>query len=175
MKKITVVLLVLTMLLALAACGKKPADTETGSEQGGNEQGESSVPEGAVADAAKLGDAVTQRVDSEGHVVITVKTSADIKKYSGWLGICPLGIYLTEEAADAVDSYFVYFDTADEEIVDGVYTFVLNNDDIEPATYTMVLCDDDDSGNVIGQWIFNKTKSGTIEIGFDDAWLKGAK
>ncbi len=86
-----------------------------------------------------------------------------------------MGVYLTEEAADAVDSYYAYFDSSyEKEWFDGIYTFKLEDASIECATYTMVLCDDDDCGNVIGEWILNKDKSGNIEIGFDDAWLKGA-
>lgn len=180
MKKIIALLLALTMVLALAACGKKPAETpespsESGSNQSQTEQGDSSAPEDAETDATKLGEAIAYRVDSEGHIIISVKTSAYIKNGSGWLGICPLGIYLTEESADAADSYYEHFDSSyDKEWFDGVYTFVLNDESIEPGTYTMVLCDDDDSGKVIGEWIFDKRKSGDIEIGFDDSWLKGA-
>lgn len=180
MKKITALLLALTMVLALAACGKKPSETtETPSESGNNqsqtEQGSSSAPDGATADKTKLGEAIAYRVDSEGNIIISVKTSAYIKKGSGWLGICPLGVYLTEEAADSADTYYEYFDSSyDKEWFDGIYTFVLDDGNIEPGTYTMVLCDDDDSGDVIGEWIFDKRKSGDIEIGFDDSWLKGA-
>lgn len=180
MKKFFAIMLALTMLLAFAACEKKPADTPESSSESGNNQsqstpGDSTAPEGATSDKTELGKAIAYRVDSEGHVVISVKTSAYIKNGSGWLGICPMGVYLTEEAADAADVYYEHFDpNYDKEWFDGIYTFVLKNDSIDPATYTMVLCDDDDSGSVIGEWIFNKTKSGSIEIGFDNSWLKGA-
>ena len=185
------------MALALASCGKKPVEassssssespsdsqsqvSQSGTVSGSSDPTQSSqegnpVPEGATTDETKLGDAITYRSDSEGHVVISVKTSAYIKKGSGWLGICPLGVYLTEEAADSADTYYEYFDSSyDKEWFDGIYTFVLNDDNIEPATYTMVLCDDDDSGSVVGEWIFDKRRNGSIEIGFDDSWLKGA-
>ena len=180
MKKIIPLLLALTMVLSLAACGKKPAETPESSSESGNTQNQTagnsgSAPKDAETDKTKLGEAIAYRVDSEGHIIISVKTSANIKSGSGWIGICPLGVYLTEEAADAADVYYEYFDASyDKEWFDGVYTFVLQDDMIDPATYTMVLCDDDDSGSVIGQWIFDKRKSGSIEIGFDDSWLKGA-
>ncbi len=195
MKKIIALFLVLTMVLTFAACGSKPTEepsnsvpenenvpeTENTPENSEPSQPDSEptsdtpAPEGAVTDETKLGEAIAYRVDSKGHVIISVKTSAYIKSGSGWLGICPLGIYLTEESADAADSYYEYFDSSyDKEWFDGIYTFALNNESIVPDTYTMVLCDDDDSGNVIGEWIFNKDKSGNIEIGFDNSWLRGA-
>ena len=182
MKKVLALLLALTMILTFAACGKKTEDngsetanSEKETQSQAAEQKDGSVPEGAVTDETKLGEAVTYKVNSEGNIIVSVRTSTDIKTGSGWLGICPLGVYLTEEAADAVDSYYEYFDSSyDKEWLDGIYTYVLNNENIEPGTYTMVLCDNDDSGSVIGEWIFSKSKNGNIEFGFDDSWLKGA-
>lgn len=181
MKKVLALLLVLTMILTFAACGKKETDeasektAEKETQSQSAEQKDGTVPEGAVTDETKLGEAIAYKTDSEGHIVISIKTSASIKKGSGWLGICPLGVYLTEEAADAADVYYEYFDASyDKEWLDGIYTYVLNNENIEPGTYTMVLCDNDDSGSVIGEWIFSKSKNGSIEFGFDDSWLKGA-
>ncbi len=187
MKKLTALLLALIMVFALAACGGKTTETsdepsETAAEnqsQSAQETGAEAVtgsaPEGAVTDETKLGEAVTCKADSEGNIVISVKTSADIKAGSGWLGICPLGVYLTEEAADNADFYYEYINLSyDKEWFNGVYTFVLNDGNIEPGTYTMVLCDDDDSGNIIGEWIISKSKNGSIEFGFKDSWLKGA-
>lgn len=137
--------------------------------------GSNSAPEGSVTDEKKLGSSISYKADEEGNIVFFIKTSAYIKRASGWLGLCPLGIYLTEEAADAVDCTYAYFDSSyDKEWIDGIYTFKLQNECIEAGTYTMVLCDDDECGNVIGEWIFNKDRSGNVEIGFDDAWLKGA-
>lgn len=189
MKKFLGMVLAVTMILSLVACGKKPAAEEEYSEGNGqtvtqqasntnnSATGDSTgaAGEGNESDEKKLGEAITYQKDGEGNIVFSIKTSADIKRSSGWLGLCPLGIYLTEEAADEVDSYYAYFDSAyEKEWFDGIYTFKLEDESIECETYTMVLCDDDDCGNVIGEWIFNKDKSGNIEIGFDDAWLKGA-
>lgn len=203
MKKFLGMLLVVAMVLSLVACGKKPSvdednnggNTQTTTQQTNNSsntsiesntnnesntsiEGNTSNAEAGdnqKTDVKQLGKAISYQKDGEGNIVFSIKTSADIKRSSGWLGLCPLGIYLTEEAADAVDSYYAYFDSSyEEEWFDGIYTFKLEDESIECATYTMVLCDDDDCGNVIGEWIFNKDKSGNIEIGFDDAWLKGA-
>ncbi len=191
MKKIVFVILSVTMLLAATACRKhsnssgdpntatqtpsKPTNTPSETTATPGQQGNHPAPEGSVTDKTQLGEAISYRVDFEGNLFVSIKTSADIKAGSGWLGICPLGIYLTEEAADAVDSYYEYFDSSyDKEWFDGIYTFALNNDAISPDTYTMVLCDNDDNGNIIGEWIFDKRKNGIIEIGFDDSWLKGA-
>lgn len=182
MKKFLGMILVVTMILSLAACGKKPAVDEE--NNGGNTQtttqqtnNTSNVESGdnQKTDEKKLGEAISYQKDGEGNIVFSIKTSAEIKRSSGWLGLCPLGVYLTEEAADEVDSYYAYFDSSyEKEWFDGIYTFKLEDAGIECATYTMVLCDDDDCGNVIGEWIFSKDKSGNIEIGFDDAWLEGA-
>ena len=96
------------MILTFAACGKKAEDngSETAKEEKETqsqaaEQKDGSVPEDAVTDETKLGEAVTYKVDSEGKIIISVKTSAYLKKGSGWLGICPLGVYLTDEAGMA--------------------------------------------------------------------------
>ncbi len=205
MKKIILVFLSLTILLAVTAC-QKPSNSAGGSNAATQtpstptdspsettatpafpdttptvpgttpgQQGNHPAPEGSVTDKTQLEESVSYRVDFEGNLIFSIKTSADIKEGSGWLGICPFGIYLTEEAADAVDCYYEYYDSSDDpELNDGIYTFVLNNDAITPDTYTMVLCDNDDNGNIIGEWIFDKRKSGSIEIGFDDSWLLGA-
>ena len=182
MKKFSALLLAVIMILSLAACGKESAETPASSTDENQVQTSQtasaanvSVPADAVSDETKLGEAISCKVDSEGKIVFSIKTSADIKVHSGWLGICPVGVYLTEEAADAVDSYYEYFDSSyDKEWFDGIYTFVLDDESIEPGTYTMVLCDNDDSGNIIGEWIFVKSKNGDLEFGFKDSWLKGA-
>ena len=192
MKKFLVMLLTAAMILSLVACGKKPAaesessvgSSQTSTQQADNTNSESNTAtEGSSIDAAdgkvteptKLGEAISYQKDGEGNIVFSIKTSAEIKRGSGWLGLCPLGVYLTEEAADDADVYYTYFDSSyDKEWIDGLYIFKVADESIESATYTMVLCDDDDCGNVIGEWIFNKDKSGNIEIAFDDAWLKGA-
>lgn len=202
MKKILASILALSMITSLAACGKKSEkssksdeksqqSTEQATEEAAAAEEETTAeteettaaeetnlgeaPEGSVTDETKLGEAVAYRTDSEGNIIFSIKTSADVKKSSGWLGICPLGAYLTEEAADAADSYYEYLDLSfEKEWLDGIYTFKLDNECIAPDTYTMVLCDDDDSGNVIGEWIFKKNENGKIEVVFKDAWLKGA-
>ena len=180
MKKLSAILIAVSMILSCAACGNKPSETVESSSVSGNDQnqtaqGGSTASKDVETDKAKLEEAVTCKVDRDGHIVITVRTSANIKKDSGWLGICPMGAYLTEEDADAADVYYEYLDPSyEKEWSDGIYTFVLNADNITPDTYTMVLCDDDDSGNVIGEWIFDMRKNGNIEIGFNDSWLKGA-
>ena len=191
MKKYLGMLLVVAMVLSLVACGKKPAGEEennggnsqtttqqtSNSNNTSNESNTSNVESGdnQKTDEKKLDEAISYQKDGEGNIVFSIKTSAEIKRSSGWLGICPLGVYLTEEAADEVDSYYAYFDSSyEKEWFDGIYTFKLEDASIECATYTMVLCDDDDCGNVIGEWIFSKDKSGNIEISFDDAWLEGA-
>lgn len=196
MKKLFSSLMALTMLIPLSACGKKADETSESSQTeettaadttAAEETTEaetttdadtpdlSGVPEGSVTDETKLGESITYKTDSEGYIIFSIKTSADIKMDNGWLGLCPLGIYLTEESADAVDSYYEYVDTSyDKEWFDGAYTFKLNNDCIAADTYTMVLCDDDDCGNIIGEWIFKKDESGKFEVVFDDAWLIGA-
>ena len=86
-----------------------------------------------------------------------------------------VGKVFTEEAADEADiDYARPLTENDDGWVEGVYTFTFDADSLLPDTYTMVLCDDDDSGNVIGEWIFDVRRNGNVELGFVDSWLIGA-
>ncbi len=163
MKKTVISAVLLAVLLALSSCGGGKIEPPTGG----------TAPAGAADDAA-TGKALSYKVMEDGKIAVYVKTSAELKK-TGWLGLCPVGSYPDENAADEADQYYVYWDqTYDKEWCDGVYTFLLNTAEIGAGNYSMVLCDDDDGGKVIGTWLCTMTGTGKLSFDFRDAWLIGA-
>ncbi len=187
MKKFFAIMLALTMLLTLAACGKKPADTPSGdNNQGQPTQGDSTAPEGAVIDETKLGESVTYSADGE-YLYIKIKTSYEFDAHNAYIDIVNPGFYLTRDSEFITQSIFGsgrdFDEDFDKEWFDGVYVFKLDNNIITglasdesewaPGTWTMMLYEGE-SRVVIGQWLIVLEGGGKYHFEFKDSWLRGA-
>jgi len=160
MKKIVLVICVLTMILSLAACGKKDSNTGTsGSANGGNSTGTTQVE-----NAEDAGVGFTS--DSE-YVVFVVKNNFTLES-DAWLGIIPDGtIYTKEVDADEYDIIYTYADSVEPDLKE--YRFAFEKDyfeSVEDGVYDMVLCssDNEETGVVLLQ--FGIEKKGT-KVTFD--------
>lgn len=182
MKKFLATLMAMAMVISLVACGKpsgsegdnQGSESQTSQQSQTNQNNVSSTGD-STGDAKAVESALSYAYGEDDIVNIQIKTSAEIFIGSGWLGICPIGIYLTESAADDADYYYEYFNTEyDKEWFDGIYTYSFHMDQIEPGTYTMVLNDNDDYGDVVGEWLFTKSEDNKVSFDFKDSWLKGA-
>lgn len=130
-------------------------------------------------DPALKGSALSVAYGEDNEILISVKTSATLTE-DAWLGICTEGEYLTEEAADDEDFTYSYWEAQDfeKEWFDNIYVFPFDQwdfADLEPgSTYTMVLCDTDEDGKVVGSWPITLGKDYKLSIDFKDSMLQGA-
>lgn len=164
MKKKLVLAMTLTMIMACTGCGKTEDTTVVMSNDANQTAVESSVEaktevdnNTGAADANKAVD-IEYAENAMGSVLFMLNTTAELHE-NAWLGICPRGDYKTEVDADDVDIYYAYpsyFLGEDGEInpMNTYYEFEYNISDwgVEPGQYTLVLCDDDNEGNVVEQW-----------------------
>lgn len=181
MKKIIVLLLALTMIISLAACGKKPAEEQETTTKASKSENQE-VPEGAVTDEKKLGEAITYSVDGE-DLYIKIKTSEEFDAKNAGIAIVNPGLYLTRDSSLITQSLFdekCFDEEFDKEYFDGVYVFKIDSriKDIAsgewaPGTWTMMLYDGN-SRNVIGEWLYVAEGEGKYHFEFSDSWLKGA-
>ncbi len=196
MKRILALLLTLSMVLVLAACGKEPTEkteeptetTEISAESTDNQNpaANGTAPEGAVTDETKLGESVTCYTDDE-YLYIKVKTSYEFDAHEANIDIVNPGFYLTRNSEFITQSIFdggrCFDDEFDKEWFDGIYVFKLDNsmitglasDESEwaPGTWTMLLYEGE-SGLVIGQWLIVLEGGGKYHFAFSDSFLKGA-
>ena len=214
MKRILAALLALMLLLSLAACGTKPDEPGTASGSGQTQSGGSAptaggqtqsgtaepdsgeqtqpadtgsaVPEDAVTDETKLGEAVSYFVDGD-TLYLKIKTSYEFDVRNVNFDIVNPGIYLTRNSEFITQGIFSDFrcfaEEYDKEWFDGVYVFYLDNsiitglasDESEwaPGTWSMLMYEDD-TGLVIGEWFIVLEGGGKYHFEYKDAWLRGA-
>ena len=204
MKKIIALLLALTMVLALTACGKKPAEnpesaTESESDQSQAESASESdsnqsqtgqdgkdIPENSVTDETALGESVTYYTDGE-YLYLKIKTSYEFDAHNAYIDIVNPGFYRTRESASITQCIFSsgrdFDEDFDQEWFDGVYVFKLDNtlitalaaDDSQWAPGTWtMLLYEGESRLVIGQWLIVLEGGGYYHFEFRDSWLRGA-
>ena len=139
MKTKILVLLVLAfaMMLVLTGCGSDNT-VETQTEVKNNTKGASSNTTNVVVSE----NALTYTLSGK---TLTVKVKAEGLDYdkAPWVGICPVGTYVDEEAADEVDVTYTY--VSDENYPN----IELNIDEIEKGEWLIVFCDSDDEGNIL--------------------------
>lgn len=130
------------MVLALAACGKKPSEateepsqatetsSETSSSQSQTEPSDIDAPEGAVTDETKLGEAVTYYTDGE-YLYLKIKTSYEFDAHNAYIDIVNPSFYLTRDSEFITQSIFGsgrdFDEEFDKEWFDGIYVFKLDN------------------------------------------------
>ena len=170
MKKIFAIMLVIIVLFDMTACDNIHIF------------GNDDVTVSGQHDMSKLNEdelLVAQNVTylelGEGLLRITVKTSSLIWQNSGWLGVCPVGEFVDEIDADNMVKYRVYMGmNCDEDWFCGIHHFDFDLNMIRKGKYSMVLCDRDDAGLLIGQWKFTKNEDNTFDFDFDGAFMEGA-
>ena len=182
-KKILCGLLAIMLCLTLTGCGDKKENTnqdnnntnaQTNTQTGENNQNNgSSQTDELTQDEQRISDAVSYNKTSDGKVMFTIKTKAIMEWNSSWLGLCPVGIYLDERAADDADIYYSYeFGENQDDFDKGIYHYVMDFSEINPGIYTMVLTDSDNDGRIIGHWLFTLDSNKNFTLNFKDAELK---
>lgn len=173
MKKIIAFLLALTMALTLFACGKSkdPAGSD------------GKVPDGAVTDETKLGESVTYSMDGE-DLLLRIKTSADFDAKRARIAIVNPGVYVTRNSESITRCLFdesCFDESFDREWFEGEYVYridsrltdIASDDEWAPGLWTMMLYEDE-TGLVIGEWLFAAEGGGKYHFEFRDSWLNGA-
>ena len=152
MKKFLTFVIVLAMAVSVAACKKaSPA-------------GGANTPTNQAVDAQG-----TKQIEYtiQGQI-ITFKVNRSLPlETDSWIGFCSKGSYIYEDNADDACIVYAYYEELENETDD--YTFLLSSEGIEDGEYTMVLCNTDNSGYVIGSW------SITIKEGLPTVDLSGFK
>ena len=204
MKKIISIALTCAMVFGIASCGKKPVETteeettaevteeteatteESAADASASETADvsSQVPEGAVTDETKLGEAITYYVDGD-YLYFKVKTSAVTNAKSIGIKIVNPGFYLTSESElitqEIHENTRCLAEAFDKEWFDGICVFWLDSNIITdlasgewaPGTWSVLLYDEDTS-LVIGQWFIVLEGDGKYHFEFKDSWLLGA-
>ncbi len=156
MKKLFTILLALTMVLSLTACGSK-----TESTGGSTAPRATSAPSGGAQGEVNPVEGVFKPdTSSATGACATIVVSADVKMddESAWLGLCPAGTdYVTEEEADEVDVIYYYYDYREEG---EPYVYTCDFSEVEDGTYALVVTSSDEAeiGRVLIQ--LSMTKSG---------------
>lgn len=147
MKRVLIALLAFAMLLTVFGCGKKPVSDDP-SGGGSGASGDNGGADGGAGSGAsdKIG------FEKEGEYIV-FKVSSGIKlDENAWLGITPAGVeYKTEVEADEVDILWTSIDDPGKEPNES-WVFKFYSEDIEAiedGDYSMVLCDNDDEGNMV--------------------------
>lgn len=177
MKKILCFTLIAALSLSLVACNNLTV-TEVGdaSDEGVDKERETLSLDDYCSDSEAINDAVATEKDSEGNVVFTIKTTAEIKWEDSWLGFCPVGDYADELEADDYDVYYSYENGDNVEDFDkGIYHYTVNFENIEPGDYTMVLTDTDNAGQIVGQWLISVDENKDFTLNFENAKLVNEK
>lgn len=145
MKKILATALSLAMLFSLASCGKKdPAGNNTP----GNGNPAVSGRAGTADDSSAAAKLISFTVEN-GDIIFTLSGSIKLET-DGWIGICPNGNYVYEDDADNAGLTYDFFEERDSE--SDPYVFKVAYEGLEDGSYTMVLCDTDNSGYVMASW-----------------------
>lgn len=183
-KKILCGLLAIMLCLTLTGCGDKKENTNQENNNtnvqkntqtdGNNQNNGSSQNDELTQEEQKISDSVSYDKTEDGKVKFIVKTNIKMEDNS-WLGLCPVGIYLTERAADDVDIYYSYIERDEDNSDIGTYIYTMDFSDVNPGNYTMVLTDSDDEGAVIGHWLFTLDSNKNFTLNFKDAELKNDK
>ena len=84
-----------------------------------------------------------------GDIIFTLSGSIKLET-DGWIGICPNGNYVYEDDADNAGLTYDFFEERDSE--SDPYVFKVAYEGLEDGSYTMVLCDTDNSGYVMASW-----------------------
>lgn len=178
MKKFSAILMALAIAVSFASCaGKAEPEASTTEPEITQPVIENTT---AVIDTAGLNDsekALAEKIECKtenGYAYFTVKTAVELNVDNAWLGICPEGVYYTELQADDADVYYSYMENGEDyadAVSKGVYTFKYDLNSIEKGTYSMVLCDSDDEGRLVGQWLFSIDDSKKITLSFKDSRL----
>ena len=181
-KKIFIIFIVLLIIVAglfiLTGCSKKEnneTNTANNEENTVNSESNSTNVDELTEEEKAISDAVSYKKDGN-KIVFKIKTDAELEWNSSWLGLCPVGIYLTESAADDVDVYYKYEDgDTSDDLEKGIYYYTLDMDNIEAGIYTMVLTDSDNDGKVVGQWLCTVDAKKNITLNFKDGKLEKSK
>lgn len=174
MKKIFALLLALTLVFSLAACGGKTDDSNTNEE---------SIPS---SDSNSVSNAQATKSNAGGFEVTNLKVDSisyndgvlsldavvewnGVPKDNAWIGIVPADVpHGSEEKNDEFDTDYFYFDGKASGD-----TFSFKNDYLEPGEYTLRINESDDGGAELA-WIgFKFTSLGRASA--DDAWQKVEK
>ena len=146
----------------------------------------SAIPEGAVTDETKLGEAVSYFVDGD-YLYLKIKTSYEFDVRNVNFDIVNPGIYLTRNSEFITQAIFGDFrcfaEEYDKEWFEGTYVFYLDNGFLTnlasdesgwaPGTWSMLMYEAD-TGLVIGEWFIVLEGGGKYHFEYKDAWLRGA-
>ena len=147
MKRLLALVLVGAMSLALFGCGKK--DSGSGNDRGGDNDKPKATTEEVVDEGGEDEDVGFSQ--KGGKVVFTVDADVELTE-NAWMGFIPGNKgYKKEADADEYDVLYAYIENAEKKASED-YIFQFENDQInglDDGDYIVVLCDDDNEGNVI--------------------------
>ena len=143
MKRVLIAILAFAMVLTIVGCGAKPVN-----------EGPSGGDNGAASDdgGANAGKSDKIGFEKEGEYIVFKVNPAVKLDENAWLGITPAGVeYKTEAEADEEDIIWTSIDNPDKAPSES-WVFKFYSEDIEAiedGDYSMVLCDNDDEGNMV--------------------------
>ncbi|MBP5775307.1 MAG: hypothetical protein J6W36_06385 [Clostridiales bacterium] len=146
MKKTLTILIALATALSFASCKKAAPDESK------NISGPVSVSvngTGASAAGKQSGNIKVDHTVDGDFLVFKVSCNFALES-DAWVGICAKGDYLYEDDADDAEFSYSYYE--DRQSEDEPYIFKIDFNDMDDATYSVVLCDTDNNGYVIASW-----------------------
>ena len=147
MKKLVALFIVCAMSLALFGCGKK----DNGSGKVRDEDDKPKATTEKVEDDEYGDDSGIGFSQKGGKTAFSVSSDIELTQ-AAWLGFIPgTKGYKDEEEADEYDVLYAYIENPEKKASED-YVFQFDNESIDAlddGDYIIVLCDDDDLGNVV--------------------------